>query len=277
MDSQSGLGRLIEPVTVAVADLPPPLADVRIAVVSDLHVRGARRRHEQIVAAVGRMDVDLLVLAGDYMNWAGDEALASRLVGRIVEAAGPRIGTVGVFGNHDTAQLRRDVADLPVRWLVNEAWSASDLPLTVLGVDCGATKHVGGDLLAALLSEADGQDGADAGGPGRLRMLVSHLPVWMTVAAGVGIDLVIAGHTHGGQVRLPGRRTLYNALDWPRQHSAGVLQLGATRAVVSRGLGEARMDGLRLFCPPHVPLVTLRRAEPDGDESSYEIRSLTRW
>ena len=174
---------------------------------------------------------------------------------QIVDACPPRIGAFGVYGNHDTADLLRRLVDLPVRWLNNEAWHSEDLPLTVLGVECeGYTFH--GDLLGTLLHEGP-VDRASR----RFRLLLAHAPGWLSPASEVGIDLVLSGHTHGGQVRLPRGRILYNGMDsWPKRLTAGVMQRRRTFSVISRGLGEAYLERLRLWCPPHVLLITLRRA-----------------
>src|SRR5690606_29123839 len=113
-----------------------------------------------------------------------------------------------------------------------------------------------GDLLATLLNEA--HDPGTLPGEHRLRILLSHMPTWLIPAAETGLDLVFSGHTHGAQVRLPGRRTLYNSCrDWPLHHPTGVVQQSHTLAVISRGLGESNWQGLRFFCKPHAPLVTL--------------------
>lgn len=313
-EGHNDVSGLIDPVRLPLSGLPAELEGLRLLVVSDLHVRRGRwrrRRQERLLEAVAGAEYDLLLLGGDYMNRPGDEAAAHELLGRLVEAARPRLGAVGVWGNHDTYHLRDRVRDLPGLWLLsNEAWADPGWPVTVIGVDC-APDGLGlawGDLETAVAAAsavearseakepvveavvpgggARGAEPAEAGEPGsgqRLRILLAHQPDWLPGASRLGVDLVVAGHTHGGQVRLPGCGPLFNATPgWPLRFSSGILGCGRTRAVVSRGLGETYVQGLRLLCPPHAPLITLTRAEEDaarGDEDgcAWPVELLRWW
>jgi len=243
--------------------LPGELEGMRILHLSDLHVRSPRRRHEQILQAVGHESYDLLALTGDSMVEKGDEPAAADLLVKLVRAAGGRAkaGVMGVWGNHDTPELRRRLAAVPIRWLVNTAWVSRELPLSILGVDCGYDEHHGlsGDLAGALLDEA--QQVPDV--RPRLRLFLTHMPIWLPAASAAGVDLMLCGHTHAGQCRLPTGHILYNATPkWPLSMSAGLLQWGTTQCLISRGLGEVYVTGLRLFCQPQMPLITLRRQQP---------------
>lgn len=265
----------IEPVALDVPGLPPTLEGFRVLHLSDLHVRGPRRRHEAILSAVAGAEYDLLAFTGDLMTEAGDEPAAAEFAGRLLAAARPRIGSVGVWGNHDTRALRPHLAHLPIRWLDNAAWLPPGLPLSLLGVDCikGEHNRPRGDLAAALLQEAAMRPDA---GP-RCRILLAHIPAWLPPAAAAGIDLVLSGHTHAGQCRLPTGHILYNATPrWPCRYSCGLLQLGTTQCLISRGLGEVYIPGLRLFSKPQMPLVTLRRAEP-GTQPTDQIVQICKW
>lgn len=261
---------LIEPLELPLPRLPQALDGLTLLHLTDLHARGPQRWHDQLTEAMNAMTVDLVFWTGDYMDDAGDESAAHDLVARLVQATEPRIGAAGVFGNHDTAEGRRRLEHLPVRWLSNDAWSCPTHPITVLGVNCtyGRTNE---DMVQTLLAEPAPQPGAD-----RLRILLAHLPAWLPTAADADIDLVFSGHTHGGQVRTPRHQCLYNGTDgWPLGMTTGLLQRHRTINIVSRGLGEARLEGLRVFCPRQALLVTLRCAE----ERSYTDRAvcLERW
>lgn len=259
---------LIEPLVLWYEHLPQALDGLRILHLSDLHVRDARPRHEQILQAGAGATYDLLALTGDYMHHPGDEPAAHELMLRLCRAARPRLATLAITGNHDTPRLREQLAELPLRWLDDAAWAADALPLTVLGLACDGAKR-GGDLLAAALDAAEPD-------PSRFTLLLAHSPNWLPAAADLGVDLVLAGHTHGGQIRLPGKRMLVNKLDWPLSMSTGVLRLGKTRAVVSRGLGEGLADNLRFGATPHIPLITLGRGACEM-EDTQTIEVMHRW
>ncbi len=269
--------RLLEPATIRLHRLAPVLQGLRILHLTDLHIRRWRRRFRQLLEVVSRTEHDLLMLTGDYMDQPGDEPIAHEVLTRLLSVAAPRLGAFGVYGNHDTPEFRRRCEHLPVRWLNNQAWSAAQLPITVVGVDCGKHEHQAprGDLLGAL---ADVRRPADD--PHRehrqVTILLAHMPGWLPAASQLGVDLVLSGHTHGGQMRFSPSTVLYNATPgWPLGHSNGVLQCGQTLSVISRGVGETLL-GLRFLCPPHIPLLTLHQS-PTPLTPTDETVCLARW
>jgi len=268
------MARLIEHHELALPGLIEQADGLRLLVISDLHARRPRPRHERLIDELRDAEVDLLVFVGDLMHGNGDEPIAHELAGRIVEAAQPRLGAVGVHGNHDSPALRRRLRHVPVRWLDNSVTTFDEPPITCIGLACSERERRGGargDLLAAMLSDEIAVRAR------RLRLVLSHMPDFFTAAADAGVDLFIAGHTHGGQMRLPGCGPLVTqAIDWPARHGSGVIALKSTRGVISRGLGESVAEGLRLCCPPHAPLLTLRRAE-EGTPRFERITTTRRW
>jgi predicted MPP superfamily phosphohydrolase len=256
---------LVEPHVLWFEDLPDALDGLTILQLTDLHVRESRPRHDQIIAALREQAYDLLLITGDIMNEPGDEPASHELVLRICRAAQPRIGTFASPGNHDSAHLKAMLADLPLTWLHDEAWCSSDLPLTIMGLEYDRVRRKG-DLVRTIRTEP-------AHDEPRFRILLAHAPNWLPGAADVGVNLMLSGHTHGGQIRLPGRRMLINKCDWPLHLSTGVLRLKQTRAVISRGLGESGpIEGLRLLCHPHMPLITLGKGPCEiGDTKQITI------
>jgi predicted MPP superfamily phosphohydrolase len=163
----------------------------------------------------------------------------------------PRFGFVGCFGNHDSAEFKQAAARLPMPWLADEAMDHPDLPLLVGGIDCQYKKKNTGDAMKMALSiEPDAR--------GRFHLGLAHLPHWLPPLAALGFDLVLSGHTHGGQVRLPGPRPLYNASKhWPLEFTSGIVRMNRTTSVISRGLGESMFEGLRICCRPMVATLQL--------------------
>jgi predicted MPP superfamily phosphohydrolase len=242
----------VETAELHLPGLPGALAGLRIAHASDLHAR--RRRRGDVRAAVKCLaggEWDLLLLTGDYMDRAGDEAAAIDATARLVEAIRPRLGAWGVFGNHDSQRLIDAAAGLPVRWLRDEAVEVSGLPLRLLGLDdrCPVTPP---DPVALARSEWR------LGGPGSLclRILLSHRPERLLVGASFGVDLVLSGHTHGGQWRTPWGFAPVNRCAFPPGLTAGRLAVDRTVGVISRGLGQTGVN-LRIFCPAELPGLVL--------------------
>lgn len=256
-------------------ELPRALEGLRVLHVSDPHVRRSERISPwwgRVLSAVERTPADLMVLTGDYMNHAGDEHAALWMLARLVRAARCRLGVFGVMGNHDTptfAELAKRVRG--VRWLWDEQVDVPGLPLRLIGTGWPE------DVLSASLS-----DGALAGAGeergGRFRMVLAHRPTALVPSAALGHHLVLAGHTHGGQVRLHAGMAPHTSSDLPPDLASGVLRLGSTLCCVSRGLGEAVVPGLRVNCPAHLPLYTLqRRALAGGGDSGEAVRQVVAW
>ena len=296
---------LIDPIDIPLPRLPRALEGLRIAHLTDLHVRGPSERLDRLAHQLAPMRIDLILLTGDYMLRQKPATLEPALeaLAKLTAPLRPAIGTFGVFGNHDDDELIRRAADCNVRWLVNERIQISGKPLEILGLH--ARRGGGGrDATSLLLSESREYDpphaGPAAGGwPGMaggrratpaarldpnhfhdgsdrpLRLLLAHHPQTIMTARDLDADLLLTGHTHGGQFRLPGGHALANSTDLPLRLSSGLLRLGDTLAAVSRGLGETLIP-LRILCPPHVPLYTLRR-KPLPTKTSDDIMVLQRW
>ncbi len=251
--------------------LPKALEGLTICHLSDLHVRRPRRRFDRLIETLETEEpADLLVFTGDLVADVGYEAATHEVVQRLLRAARPRIGSFCVFGNHDTAALRQRMEHLPIHCLSDSAWRDPQRPLNVLGVDC--SPHVMfGDLLAALNAEHA------ADNAGRLRILLTHRPDWLIPASDAGIDLVLSGHTHGGQCRLPGLRPIYvGDGPWPCRWYSGLFRRGRTQLVVSRGVGDQAMDGLRVFCPPQALRIQLR-CDDNPPPPSNGVQVIRKW
>ena len=272
---------IISPLDLFLPGLPSQLAGFRIAHVSDLHVAYRRPRHHRIAEALRATPVDLAILTGDYMDRPGHEAVTMDVLREIVRDIRSRWGIVGVFGNHDTPKFRQLCQELPVHWLSDDVFLPPDLPLVVCGVASG--HNWGGDSLALLAQWDAWSSGlgtpltadAEAASLRPLRLMASHYPAYIPIASDMGMDLVLSGHTHGGQLRLPARRAIVNSSDLPTHLTSGVLRHRHTLCVVSRGLGESILP-LRVFCPPHIPLYTLRQGPMQGLHS-HHVENIHPW
>jgi hypothetical protein len=266
---------LIDALDLPLPRWPAVLEGLRVAHVSDTHCRRQRDRHDRLVRELADAQPDLLLLTGDYMSHPGDEPFALSLLHQLAERVRAPLGLFGVFGNHDSPKLIRQATEqVPaIRWLINDA-----VRLEVPGVpskDAGEVIDLWGlhvqsgrpaDAVALSLAvSAPGQPAPtnphDLARPPRL--MLSHYPQTLAQAADLGIDAVFAGHTHGGQVRLPNGRALRNSSSLPLHLTAGKLRHRRSVALVSRGLGEMTLP-LRMFCPPHAPLYTIQQGDlPD--------------
>jgi len=231
--------------TLPVSGLPPALDGLRVGLLTDLH-RSRVVSHEMAVAAVDRLmqeRPDLVVLGGDYVTFA-DRQYIEPAADALARLSAPH-GVFAVLGNHDddrdvpAALARRGIAvlkDARTRVaLRGEALELAGLRFW--------TRRV--EELARVLR------GATA-----TIVLLAHDPRRLVEAAALDVPLVLSGHTHGGQVVLPGLGALA-ARRFPVV--AGTAHRENTTIFVSRGVGTVIVP-VRLNCPPEVALLTLRTA-----------------
>jgi predicted MPP superfamily phosphohydrolase len=269
---------LIEPEDLPLPQLPEAIDGLRVAHVSDIHVseRGnaaARRRLDRLGNQLTALKLDLVLFTGDYMITAGDEDVTEAAFEALCDRLRPSIGMFGVFGNHDSAELRERLARMPIHWLHNQAARLATHPIEIWGL--GNLFREPPDAVALAIAAHDMPPPPPAprrllAGRARvsrdqpLRMMLAHYPSCLTTAADMNVDLLLSGHTHGGQIRLPGGQALINACDLPLNMSSGLLRHRNTLAAISRGLGEVGFPRTRAFCPPHAPVYTLRRRSMPG-------------
>lgn len=227
--------------------LPKALDGLRIVHLSDLHYGPlANLEHlKRAVEAANDLRPDLIALTGDYISH--DRAYAApcaELVGHLRA----RYGVYAVLGNHDHWTDAALISDLfraeGIRMLVNEGMrlDIDDSSFWLAGVD---DKMVGlEDLPLALAGSVDGE----------FKLVLAHNPIILRRAARAGVDLVLSGHTHGGQVTL---RSEKSRTGRPRRRLLrGLARSGNTQIYVSRGLGTVVLP-IRYGCPPEVSLLEL--------------------
>lgn len=235
--------------------VPPALSGLSVLQIADLHVR--RRRGpgsalERAIETIGRIEPDLVFFCGDCMGKPGTEQVAARELGRVVAACRPRLGAFGVFGNNDSREMVGLAREIPgVTWLENrcERVETTRGPIRVVGTSDPE------DTLRALVE--------DDGAVPVLTLGVAHHPTEIYAMASAGVPIVFAGHTHGGQIRVSPRCAPHTSTDLPPHLASGVLRLGETLCVISRGLGEAGVE-LRVNCRPQVPLIELVHGDAPG-------------
>jgi predicted MPP superfamily phosphohydrolase len=254
-----GYARYVEPrslrverVPVEIAGLPDGLDGLRIAQLSDFHL-GPLVRIEHVRRAVrlaNSLEPDVIVVTGDFVS------VARRYVGPAVGATAElsaRLGVFAVLGNHDFWVAPRMIASLLRRAgvvvLRNE---------TAVVFRDGVTLNLAG--VDDMWARADDLDQALAGvQPGDPIILLSHNPDLAPDAAPRGVSLLLAGHTHGGQVRLPIVGPLVVPSKYGKLWAAGLHRVGSMSLYVNRGVGLIAPP-VRFLCPPEVTLLQLRRA-----------------
>jgi len=259
---------MIDDYLLTLQTLPPELEGMRIAHLSDLHVTRQPHYLERLYERLVNRRIDLICLTGDYMNDAGDEPAAIPVVGAMLKRMQPRLGVFGTFGNHDTQELRDGLADANITWLNNESRVIENLPLEVIGIHCDRGKVPDSVEFATSIPVRTGSP--------LMRLLLCHYPDWFHIAADMSVDLMLSGHTHGGQIRLPGGLAMINHSDLPLSMSSGLLRQGGKLCAISRGMGEVAGPwlGWRFACSRQLPVYTLRRGPLAGHATNRLQRAM---
>jgi len=257
---------------VKLAGLSASLDGFTIAQLSDLHL-GPYVKVEQIRKAVALTDglsPDLIVLTGDYVYGSADysEACAQELA-----ALKTTHGVYAVLGNHDhwtDAELVTDnLREVGITVLDNDhqAIQVGEARLWLIGIDSRGITASGGwisnlsrsDLRALWRKEYDSLQGILEALPAKeRRILLVHNPDFVETMPLEPIDLILSGHTHGGQVRLPILGTPLLPSAYGHKYAQGLVRSDRTPVYVNRGIGLIPPP-VRFLCRPEVTLIRLLR------------------
>ena len=266
---------LIQPVNLKIPDLPQALDGFRILHITDTHMQKRSRLLGRILNQLTSIRHDMAVFTGDYMNRKGGEKGAMKSLEQICGKIRPAHGLWGVWGNHDREDLREMARRLPIRWLEDEASEVEGLPLEILGFD--VKRRSGPDLVKLAINAQEKLRERDQEEERMLRVVLCHYPRHFKSAADMGADIMFSGHTHGGQVRLPGGRAIVNSSPLPLAQSAGIMRHQDMFLATSRGVGFAANPlKVRVFCPSQIPLYTLRRGPMPG-KRTMGLDTIAKW
>jgi uncharacterized protein len=240
----------ITEIVIRMRRLPIAHDGLRIVHLSDIHL-GLYTPIEEVQRAVDLANSrhpDLIALTGDYVTFSPNYIWpAARALGRLRA----RLGIFAVLGNHDfrvsADEMTRALRAQRVRVLRNSHYPlrSGRGTLWLVGVD---------DLWGDFEDLEGAMHSVPAHDP---KVLLCHNPLAVGRASRLGIDLMLSGHTHGGQVRLPLIRSFYRS-KFGERFVQGWNQLGDTQIYVSRGIGKVVLP-VRLACPPEIACLCLRR------------------
>jgi len=230
------------------ATLPDAFDGFTILHISDMHVEMSQGAMRCVSELVEGMSYDLCVLTGDYRaKTFGPFDAALDGVAKLRAYLKPPI--YGVLGNHDTIQMVPALEAMGIRMLLNEceAIVRGDQRLYLAGIDDAHFYRVDNIEKAASAIPEDA-----------FSILLSHTPEVYRQAAHANFDLMLSGHTHGGQLCLPGSIPIKLEAAMPRRFGAGLWQHQAMRGYTSVGAGSSVVP-VRLNCPPEITMHCLRR------------------
>jgi predicted MPP superfamily phosphohydrolase len=244
---------------------------LRILHISDLHLTAPESHKIEFLKRATDGDYDFIFLTGDVFENEGGLKYAGQILSR-----SPRLGAYAVLGNHDYYDYKwfnktigrinrkyrhptvmRDVrpliealADGGFTTLRNEGVTHAQDRVHVVGIDYpGITDSKLTELI-------------DSAPPGCLVLALQHVPKRLDALAETGADVVFCGHTHGGQIRLPGFGAFITDSELPRHEASGVVWRQSTAIHVSRGISADPKTNFRLFCPPAATVVEVVAKTP---------------
>lgn len=243
-------------------DLPPAFDGYRILFLSDLHLDGLEGLDERIKVLLEEIEADLCILGGDFrMKTYGSFAGAlSQLRGLIPEIR-TKDGILGILGNHDCLEIIVPLEKAGVRFLINdaEAVERGGRRIWVVGVD--DPHYYRCHNLEKAFEEVP---------PGSFTILAAHSNEIFHDASQFKPQLYLCGHSHGGQVQVPGFGPLFTHSGAPRSFCLGKWQYGDMQGYTTTGVGVSGAP-VRFFSRGEVVVITLRRTP--GACAPDDIRS----
>lgn len=234
----------IREVTIHDPALARPAEGLKIAHVTDIHItRGLGFREKQLIRKINSLKPDLIVFTGDMMDGTQQIPAAQNLV-RQLRA---RLGILGIPGDTDRLVMSDQAFALAFRQagmeVLLDEWKAIDLPgretLWIYGTNAGLPKNK-----MIPLTE------------GRPVILMTHSPDIFDEAAERGINLVLAGDTHGGQIGIPWLVRL-SRYAYRGPYMKGLFKKRQTTLSISNGVGTKSIP-IRFFCPPEITLIKVK-------------------
>lgn len=219
--------------------------NIKIVQVSDLHGKAFGKNNCRLIEKILNEKPDFIAVTGDIIHRYSErnKKVALRLVSSLIEIA----PVLYIAGNHELRNkgyrfFRRDLIEAGAQVLDDCPLNICDL--TVVGLKCSSLKN---DKIFSVTPKDDG-----------VKILLAHMPQFIERYAEAGYDLVLCGHAHGGQWRIPfTHRGIYAPGQglFPK-YTEGVHTCGKTKMVISRGLGNSEFP-VRLFNHPELITINL--------------------
>lgn len=236
--------------------LPEAVSPLRILHFSDIHLAGRKRQEGRLLELLSSVPADMIVFTGDALyRYESDGAIALRFFERLAELVHPHLGFHLVRGNHDNAGA--------VSLLRNAGFSLLINSYTVIGEGASSWYLVGVDdsrwtadsqrwechVLPTVLKDVPAES---------FKIVMAHSPDILPAAAAAEVDLVLTGHTHGGQIRFPGVGALMTRTIVSSRYAWGLQTYENTLCHTTCGAGSS-FPPIRLSCPQEVVLLELVR------------------
>ncbi|HEX8847533.1 MAG TPA: metallophosphoesterase [Pyrinomonadaceae bacterium] len=244
---------VVKEVTISLRDWPAKLENLKVAVLSDLHVGAPfinSAKLQLIVSKVNQAEPDLIVLLGDFISFVrGGTVVEPETIAENIRGLRARYGVFAVLGNHDWTyggeRVRRALEDVGIRVLENDVAriELNDQAMWVAGITDAWTNRA--DITGTLKKVTDESP----------VIVITHNPDLFPLIP-ARVSLTLAGHTHGGQVIIPffGRRHVPS--EFGQRYAAGHIVEENRHLYVTTGIGTSIIP-VRFRVPPEIVILTL--------------------
>ena len=246
--------------------LPQEFEGFKIVHLSDLHINTLGKRERKLAPMVNSVGADAIFITGDFSDTKEGEPIAASILAQLKS----RYGMWGVLGNWDSNRTRKSCKQAGVKMLLSQTDT-----IEIGGGKIGIIGLKFDDSLRILTTRRHREiiSGLKAKLPDGIPViLLEHEPRIIRAAQDEGIDLVLSGHTHGGQVRIPFGPAIETPSDMGIWYSKGLYKFKDTYLNINPGIGlEPGSDYIkvRFFCRPEIAVIVLHDDKTAGASSPH--------
>lgn len=233
-----------------ISNLPDAFHGFRLLQLSDIHMDGIPDEGRRLIETIRALKFDFCVMTGDFrFHTHGNYDPCLIGMKRLAHSIACPFGMAGILGNHDFLEMVPLLESCGIRMLLNEAVTLKKdgAPLHILGLD--DAHFYGVHDLGKAMRNLPKEDP---------KILLAHSPELIAEAAAAGLDGYLCGHTHGGQICLPGGIPILTNAHCPRTYTSGAWKYESMQGYTSRGTGSSGLP-VRFFCRPEITLHRLVR------------------
>ncbi len=249
---KNALDLIVNNIEFKFVNLPPAFDGFRILFISDLHIDKLPGLTDRLLEILGPLKYDFCLMGGDYVCdvcTKGD--LIKAQLTQIINLLTNKSPVVGILGNHDIYYYAQLLNSLGVIMLVNENYCLRHNGQNIFIVGPDDNKTYKAADAAACMENIDSP---------AFKILLCHSPDCIKLFKNTDFDLCLSGHTHGGQMCLPGGLAMIVKCSGPRSFIRGRWKYRNTPGYTTTGAGSSGVPA-RFFCRPEVVLLTLRKTE----------------
>jgi len=244
-------------------ETPKLTKPVRLLHISDIQSGGITDYEVEVFTTIKELQPDMILNTGDFLQVVPPATFESEFpkLLDLIKEVNPRLGTFGVYGDTERELYRYSPEQLAPLRILSSRSTQVDTGGGVINLHGLSLYQSKNQLWATRTVE----DWLEQTNPGDFRIIFGHAPDYALKVVDLPVDLCLAGHTHGGQVRVPWLGPLVIDSEVPKEWSRGFRRIGIPYLNVSAGAGSNRFEGLppmRFNCPTEMTLIELVPMRP---------------